>query len=350
MKLLIIHKRAKKYYLLILSFIIAMSCLQLFFTFAFPKTITNDIVQYESSLEPKAEYQVMILPNEVYSGTKQEEGLYYSKKLLNYIQANFGFQYEGSNQVPIDVQYQIVATVCGYQGKDTNKEVYWEKEFPLTGEKAFTEKSGSCKKDETASFSLSGYDAFAVKAKEITGMKVANEVVISMTGKVTAHTPDQDSETPIDISITIPLLEDVFRIEKGSLDPVRNQITDSVETAVSADKAKILLYGILLFICIGGLTILLFFSREPDSNEIMRKKVNTTLKNYGSRIVALHSLPKTIFRQQYETHSIKDLIKIADDMQKPIVYETDAEQIVKHYQFCIIDDDTLYSYRVDRQE
>lgn len=347
---LIIHKKAKKYYFLILSFITALACLQLFFVFAFPKTITEESVQYESSLERKADYQVMIHPNEVYSGTKQNEGLYYSKKLLNYIQTDFGFQYNGSSKVPIDVQYQIIAEVCGYQGKDSNKEIYWTKDFPLTGKKTFTEKSGSCKKNEVVDFSLSGYDAFAVKAKEITGMKTANEVIVSMTGKIIAHTPNQDTETPIDISITIPLLEDVFQIEKGGLDPVRNQITEAVEIQTPANKVKIIFYGIIFISCIVGFIILIFFSREPNTEEMIRKKINALLKNYGSRIVALHSLPRTLFRQQYEAHSIKDLIKIADDIQKPIVYETDEEQIVKNYQFCLMDNDILYSYRIDKQE
>ncbi len=80
------------------------------------------------------------------------------------------------------------------------------------------------------------------------------------------------------------------------------------------------------------------------------KKVNGTLKNYGSRIVALQSIPKMNYRQYYKVHSIKDLIKIADELQKPIFYEVDRDIIVRNSEFHVIEDDTIYSLFLDSSE
>jgi hypothetical protein len=345
-----IHKKTKKVLLLILILLIALSGLQLFLTITFPKKAVTETVLFESDLKPQLKYQVVINPNEVYSGTVLEEGKVYSKKLLNYIQTAFSLEYSGSKKVPLDIEYQIIATVNGFQGGETEKKIIWSKNFPLSTKKIIKEESATWSKSEKVNFQLSNYDAFAVRAKDITGMTVTNELIVSMTGKVTAHTAKEDLETPFNIGLTIPLMEDTFQITVNNLEPIHKNITTKAESQAPVEKSRLILYGFLLTICLLGLFILLFFTRELNPQELLIKKVNSTLKNYGSRIVALQNIPKMNYRQHYKVHSMKDLIKIADELQKPIFYEVSSSTIVKDYEFHIIEEETLYSLFLDSSE
>jgi hypothetical protein len=240
--------------------------------------------------------------------------------------------------------------VNGYQGTDKDKTIIWSKNFPLTNKKAVKEETGNWSKKEKINFNLSSYDAFSVRAKEITGLDITNELIVSMTGKVTAHTKQQDLETPFNVNLQIPLMEDTLQIKKNNLEPIKNSITSKEETTQPMNKFRTLIYSNLLILCLISLVIMIFFTREPNSQELLLKNVHNILKNYGSRIVALQSIPKINFRQYYKVHSIKDLIKIADELQRPIFYEVDKETIVKDYKFHVIEDDIIYSLFLDSSE
>lgn len=346
-----IHKKSKKFIFLILILLLLFSCLQLFISTAMPKTMNKETIVYEAACEPKLAYQVVINPNEVFPGTAQHEGEFYSKKILNHIQADFEVCYAGSKPTPLEIEYQILATVNGYQGKDSDKLIIWSKSFPLTNKKIMKEEnSGAWSKNEQVNIQLGGYDAFAVRAKEITGMDVNNEVIVSMKGKIIAHANKKDLETPFDVNIRIPLMEDVFQITKSSLEPANNSITISKTVPEPINMLKTVSYISLLALCLVGIIIMIFFTREPNNDELLLKKANSTLKNYGSRIVALQKIPKMNYKQYYKVHSIKDLIKIADELQKPIFYEVDKDTLVKDYEFHVIENDIIYSLFLDTEE
>lgn len=346
-----IRKKSKRIILLILILLLILSILQLLLPMMMPKTSKKESIIYEATCEPKVSYQVFINPNEVFSAASQKEGEFYSKRILNHIQADFEVNYLGSEPVPLDIEYQILATVNGFQGENSNKANYWSKDFPISNKIIIKEKKAfKWSKKERVNISLGSYDSFAVRAKEITGMDAKNEVVISMKGKIIAHTKEKDLETPINANIQIPLMEDVFKITKGGTDPVKDNVTAMVDTKRTVNLLHAIPYGSLLILCIIGIIALLFFSREPNEEEILMKKVNSVIKNYGSRIVALQSIPKMTCRQHYKVHSMKDLIKIADELQKPIFYETDKDTVVKNYEFHIIEDDILYSLFLDSPE
>lgn len=344
---IILHNKSKKAFILIMVLLIILSCLQLFIALSRPKTIMSEKIEYGSTCDQQAAYRVIIHENEVYSGTVLEEGERYSKRLLNYIQAEFNVDYMGTSEVPLDIEYQIIAMVNGYQGSSKDKKIYWSKSFPLTDKKIIKEQGSVWNKKEKINFQLAEYDAFAVKAKGITGMNVSNELIISMKGKVIAHAEKENLETPFDVNLQVPLAEDVFEISKSDPSPIHKNITVTEEIPAPIVMSLIVRYSLLLVISIIGIIVLTFYTREPSEQEMLKKKVNNTLKNYGSRIAALQSIPKVNYNKSYIVNNIKDLIKIADEIQQPVYYEIDPDTIVKRYEFHVIDNDTIYSLLLD---
>ena len=68
---------------------------------------------------------------------------------------------------------------------------------------------------EQIDFTLDEYDALAVRAKEITGMNVSNEVIVELSGTITTEVTKEEVIIPFSTNLKIPLLEEVFQVTKS---------------------------------------------------------------------------------------------------------------------------------------
>lgn len=339
-----LHKKTKKYILAILLILLLFTGIQTYSTATEKKTATEETVVFEYSCQPSVNYAVNIRPNELYPGTVLEEGGYYSKLLLEHIQADFAVDYQGSDTTPIKIQYQVLATVNGYQGQDAGKNIYWTKSFPLTEEKTVEIEGDSWRGEEQINFTLGDYDALAVRAKEITGMKVSNEVIVELSGTITAQTATEEVTIPFSSNLQIPLLEDVFQVTKTGGEPVQGSVTETEEIIMPFDRTKVSLLTVLMLLCIAAIPVLKFVIKEPDELTLLRKKNNGIIKNYGSRMVAMQEIPDLEYSRYYQVYSMKDMIKIADEMQKPIIYIPDENMVVRNNELFIISENSLYRW------
>ena len=341
---LTLHKKTKKVILAILLFLLLFTGIQTYSTVNEEKTVTEENTVFEYSCQPTVNYTVNIRPNELYPGTVLEEGRYYSKLLLDHIQADFTVDYQGSDATPIRVQYQVQAIVNGYQGQTENKNVYWTKSFPLTQGKILEIEGDSWSGEEQINFTLGDYDALAVRAKEISGMNVSNEVMVELAGTLTVQTTGEEVAIPFSSHLQIPLMEDVFQVTKTAGEALQGSVTETEEVLVPFDRTKVSLLTVLMLLCIAAIPVLLFVIKEPDELTMLRKKNNGLIKNYGSRMVAMREIPDLEYSRYYQVYSIKDMIKIADEMQKPIIYIPDDSIAVRNNELFIISENSLYRW------
>ena len=142
----------------------------------------------------------------------------------------------------------------------------------------------------------------------------------------------------------MPQLKDVSQIEKTVGDPVDVSVTETEEIFVAADQGKIILFAAIIAILLGLIPLIWFKIREPGELDILRKQNNALLKNYGSRMVAMEEIPVLNCSRYYQVHSIKDMIKIADEIQKPIIYVPDENTLLRDNELFIVDHSSLYRW------
>ncbi len=343
---LTLHKRTKKYIIGIIILLLVFTGIQEYRIVNSEEVVTQEKTVFNYKCQPTVKYSVIVKESELYPQTTLEEGdyIYYSKLLLDRIKADFTVDYKSSKSTPITVDYQVFATVNGYQGQAPNKIIYWSKSFPLTQNKVIETQGNSWNGKEEISFALNDYDAFAVKAREISGMKVSNELLVELKGSISAKATKEDVNIPFSTAVEIPLLEDVFKIEKNVQDPVDVSVTETEEIFVPADQGKIILLGVIIAILLGLIPLIWFKIREPGELDLLRKKNNVLLKNYGSRMVAMEEIPDLNCSRYYQVYSIKDMIKIADEIQKPIIYVPDDSILLRDNELYIIDNSNLYRW------
>lgn len=341
---LTMQNKTKKYILTILIFLFFITGLYTYKTINDKMDFSKERVIFEYSCRPSINYNVVLKPNELFTDIKMGEGGYYSKQLLDYISADFSVIYQGGESTPLSAKYRVLAKVNGYQGQASNKNIYWSKDFILL-EKQINETIGDrLELKEKVEFSLQDYDAFAVKAKEISGMKVANDVVMEIAGTITVLREGKEIDIPFSSGLEVPLLEDVFKIEKVMDEPIQEAVTEKVETILSFNKMKVSLLGAIMILLLTAIPILIFKIKEPEETTIIRRKNSGLLKNYGSRMVAVEEIPKLKYDYHFQVYSIKDLIKISDERQKPIIYIPDEGTMLRNNELFIIDDNNLYSW------
>lgn len=339
-----LHKKTKKYILAVLILLFFFISYQTYKAIGDEEIVIEETTVFEYNCQPNVDYKVSLHPNELFSDTIQEEGNYYSKPLLDNIQADFNVAYQSSEITPIKVEYEMSSKINGYQGQAANKIIYWSKDFPMMEKKVVSTEGDSWEVKEQVNFDLQKFDDFAVKAKEIYGMKVSNELIVELFGSITAVKDDEEIVVPFSSNIQLPLLEDVFRIEKFFDEPLHAAVTEVNETIVPYNKTKVSLLIVTLLLVLASMPILVFGIKEPDELTILRKKNNGLLKNYGSRMVAMQEIPDLKYNQYFQVYSIKDMIKISDEVQKPIIYIPDESIMLRNNELFIIDENNLYRW------
>ena len=127
-------------------------------------------------------------------------------------------------------------------------------------------------------------------------------------------------------------------------EPIQGSVTETEEIILPVDRTKLAFLIVLMLLCIAAIPILLFVIKEPDELTMLRKKNNGLIKNYGSRMVAMKEIPDIEFSRYYQVYSIKDMIKIADEVQKPILYVPDENTAVRNNELFIINENSLYRW------
>ncbi|MBB2182464.1 hypothetical protein H0486_06190 [Lachnospiraceae bacterium MD1] len=347
-----IHKKMKLKTSIKYGIIIGILAIAAYIGFRLVRELTSDkVIQeehtlYQYTLQPKADYLVHIKENIVYDGTIQGEGLEYSRNLLDYIEVNFSTEYQSSDIAELQLEYQINAYVNGYKYINDGKAINWSKLFPLTDKRRVAVSDSYLYEEAKVEFGLDDYEAFATEAKMVTGMNISTEVVVCMEGTLSIVTPNGNLSTPVASSISLPILESIFTINKSGVDPVNDMIVDQVDVTVPINYKLVTLFAVLFFICIIAIIILLLITEAPGTYDILIAKSRKLIKNYGSRMIAIHNKPEQKFRQTYELNSINDLIKISDEIQKPIFYQYDEISIIEDFMLHVIDGDNLYLYHI----
>jgi len=311
------------------------------------KVIREEQVLYQYTCQPKVEYNVHIHENTVYEGTVQGEGIDYSKLLLDYIEVKFGTEFQGSKEAEVELVYRTTAKVIGYKNDAESKVVNWSKTYPLTEETNVLNQDGYFNEEFNINLRLEDYEAFAIEASTVTGMELSSEVLVSMEGNLFIKSENGELSTPISATITIPLLQDVFSINKESTPSISDSITIFNDIPIVTNRNNIILFSILIFASITGIIVIVLVTEAPNSYDILKAKAKKLIKNYGSRMIALLNKTEHDYLQTYELNSMEDLIKVADEIQRPIYYLRDEIDIIQDYMLHVVDGDNLYTYRFD---
>ncbi|MDY3360076.1 MAG: DUF5305 family protein, partial [Clostridium celatum] len=218
---------------------------------------------------------------------------------------------------------------------DNEKQIIWSKTFEIVPEKNFEVTDEQYEINEVVNIDYNYYNNYAQEIAASSGVNLPVDLNVKIDG--TLLIGDKIKE-PINSQITIPLGNNYFNITKSA---DVNKLANKEQDVIRKENGESVFGYILgIIICLAVIASINIFTKGKKDNENERN-ITSIFKNYGSRIVAVKSININNYKNQFNIITKEDMIKLSDELNKPILYKYSIEKKDIEYLY-IIDEDTIY--------
>jgi hypothetical protein len=321
-----------------------------------PAEINKDVPAYKYSQNAQVDYRVFFLPNDNFPDKSAGPGRGYLTPITDYIYTKFSYQLKGDGASNINGQYKVDAVVIGYILKEAEgatagtpqreKVKVWEKTTPVLAPTSFSSTNGRVEIKKEIPIYLQTYVDFATKvleeyknAVDLVEVTVNYNVAVNI---ATAGGKNTDKANPV---LVIPI--------KGNSYTINGTLTDKKDGAVNA-KQSVAVPGVktarkAFSIAAGGLALILLLvilGTRPRDEDVLERTVRLLLKKYGDRVVIGQDVLAAVDDLNVMVlDSFDDLVKVADEAGRAIIYEKNLEGV---YSFFVISDTLAYTYKLEK--
>ncbi len=341
-----LNKQLRFGFMILCSIVICTLIYQVYSEVAIHEYQEKTNILYSYNNKSNVSYEVFLKPNILFDTNRLVEDQIYFTEYTDYINIAFQYEFSGSNSANIEAVYKISALVKGYTGALDNTQVIWQKEFPIVAETKtnIQDKSLSIAKDLPVR--LATYNDFSKMVAETS--KVSSQSNLSIVMYVEMKTKTDNGkviEEQFQPMIVIPLNTNYFVISKDIPTEKPGTIESTEKFRIPADLNKIIFYSVLIVLSITTLIFLFLFTINlPDKSEL-EKCLSKIFREHGSRFVALESEIIKEYGDYIKVHSIEDLVKISDELEKPILYNYTGNQDDIQL-FFILDGPVMYIFNL----
>lgn len=303
------------------------------------KADPNNIVEVKSDINYEhmggVNYSVLNVKNSIYDDKKLGENMTYISNYIESINVNFNNIISAEENMSIKGVYNIYAELTSYNENDNEKQIIWSKTFEIVPEKNFEVTDEQYEINEVVNIDYNYYNNYAQEIAASSGVNLPVDLNVKIDG--TLLIGDKIKE-PINSQITIPLGNNYFNITKSA---DVNKLANKEQDVIRKENGESVFGYILgIIICLAVIASINIFTKGKKDNENERN-ITSIFKNYGSRIVAVKSININNYKNQFNIITKEDMIKLSDELNKPILYKYSIEKKDIEYLY-IIDEDTIY--------
>lgn len=308
----------------------------------YPGVEEQKITLYTYNNKGSVDYRVYLKPNDIYNIDILDAGQIYITEFVDYINANFKYEFSGDKAAELKGGYRIIAKVQGYT-VDNNDNIIniWEKNFIVIPSKSFDIDDEKKFIEESIDINLDNYNAFVTKVIEDSKVNCQTSLNIIMDINIKGKTGVGTIEDNLSPNIVIPLNTTMFEIngDTNIEDPGVIEETNRIQLPVN--RNQVIAYGIIIAILASALAFLIFFTEVMKDKDLFKKKLRQIFKKHGDRFVALNNQISITYESANRVKSMDDLVRVADEIGKPIMYKysSDYKDINNFY---VIDEDEVY--------
>lgn len=274
---------------------------------------------YSYTNKGSVNYSVHLKPNNLYNESVLEAGNLYITEFVDYIDANLKYEFAGDKSDNIKANYSIIAKVQGLIIESDEIKNIWEKDFSIVPGKTINSYEDKISINENVKLNINEYNAFVKEIKESTKINCQTNLSLLMIVDLSGSTDKGAVEDSITTSLVIPLDTALFEISGNNTIDEPGAIEETVQVPLPLNRNLIIIFGLILTASLISLIALIFFTIIAPDKDKLEKELNKIFKKHGDRLVALRS--GIDLTNSIKVKSIDDLVKIADDVGKPILYK-----------------------------
>lgn len=283
------------------------------------ETVESKNPLYTYNSKGQVNYSVFLKPNKINEGKIQGEDEVYIMEYVDYMDIAFNYEFQGEQPADISGDYTISAIIEGYVGNDENRKIIWDKEFPLTGRKMFNSNDGHINLKENIKLALQSYNDFGTEIAKETKIDSQNIMTVVMNINLKGLTDKGEIVEVIKPSIMFPINSPMFEVSGNKEFDNPGAIVETIMIPKPLEINILIFHAVILGILVIGLILLLLLTKGQAFTDPMERQLRLIFRKHGDRMVALDSA--IIAANPRVVRSIDDLIRIADELGKPILYK-----------------------------
>lgn len=343
---------------IVLAILIVLSIALLYNVYA-AYQLPTDVERYVSSCDYEHDgdfyYIAHITPTSIYSNrsTIGPDEICFSK-ITDHLDIFFYYTFRCTEPAEVKGDYEIIALV-----ESPNQ---WEKRFIIVPMTAFNFSERVRYADFTSSFPLniSHYNNIVNEAGDEIGMRPANpKLTIQANIHSIAKTDAGNIDETFSPAIEIPLKKDIIEIN-GDLHQRKTGSIEKTERIYQPSVIYKRIYSLVaLVLCLILLIVVAYMilaakqgsrgkSRGRGVAKI-EKEVMVAKKKYGDWIVDTEDIPTRADDRVISLNSLEDLIKVAEEIGKPVIHKKSPTPKGKHT-YHVFDGATRYDYTLMQRD
>ncbi|MBP1759598.1 MAG: hypothetical protein H6Q63_515 [Firmicutes bacterium] len=327
--------------IVIIGALTIISCVK----YKYPGFNEEKVALYRYESQGKVNYDVFLNPNSLYDKRSLGEDQVYLSNLVDSIDTTYSYSFTGEREAEIKGYYEILAVIEGYSGEGDERTTLWKKEIPLFAKTSFEATDKKFSVTKKIPLKLANFNDFAKKVSEEIKVNTQAKITTLMNVELSAKTDKGVIEKKSTSSIEVPLAGSYFKIIKKQSETKPEVLEDVKQVQRSIDMKLLTLLGTGIGISVVALLILLFGTQSVKV-DILTKKLKQIFKKHGTRLVALNSEIAATSEHQSKVHSMEDLVRISDELGKPIIYKHSYDY-KENSKFWVIDEARFYIFELE---
>lgn len=337
-----IYKKIRITTIIALTLVLCISSVLLYKEYKAPKYKDEKYIVYNYGSNSNISYQVLMKPNTLNDGKAMGEDSIYITAFIDQIKAFYEYRFSGDLEASIQGSYDVIAEVEGFSGEGETYKTIWKKAFVLHPKKPINVTGNEVIINKEVPISLEPYNLFTAQLIEASKIQSSVKLTVTMNVDLTAETAKGKVTEKMTPSLVIPLGTDYFEIIKQQQEKP-GMIEETKKVQIPVNQKLVIILGSIIGLMLIASIYVIFFTVGTLGEDPYVKALKKILKNHGSRLVALHDDSEVTGAGMSMVKSIDDLVKIADELCKPIIYRysPEYEKISKFY---ISDNNTTYLF------
>jgi len=287
-------------------------------------------------------YTVHLKENPVTDKQEMEQGKYYLKPFVDYIDISCDFVLDADHEASFVLNDKIDVMLVSQVGTDEETKVIWEKVTSGAPLQESKNTGSSITSNRTIRLRFEGYDALVNTLIDEYDLVTDYVIKVVYDGTVlidyNGNTQEEKFSSYITIPFTNPIIE-VGGIPDGTRDVSINQ---DVQHSTAPDMSLLVLYGAGILVCIILILIIRFKTKALAREDAYSQKVADIFKEHGNRLAGLS---EALFYQSsvmISIDKIEDMVKIADEIGQTVFYYQVDDEAERKIEFYVFDEGRIY--------
>ena len=338
-----IRSSTKTVIFIICGVLAVISLISLYSNMFVEETESKEETIYKYSDQYKQQYKVNLKPNEYMENESLSENEVYVTDLIDKLKLNLNYTYEGETPDKINCTYRVIGKLKSTYSLNGKEEEIWNKEYIILEEKEQNTTEKVLNINEDVDVDLQIYNKLVKDFIDKMEMALTTTLYIQFEANVTAYTNGEMILDQYKNHLEVSIGEKVTKITGKEEDFKQKTEKRTVETIIEKEPTVAVISTIVLIISV---YIMLKVQRETKpANKItnmFKVELNQILGACGDRIVKIDSPIKTIGRTIIELKDINELVKLSEELYKPILYYQVSNK--NEAWFCLSVENETYRY------